>query len=211
MELSVLSNGKAASKVAVSDQFFARDFNEGLIHQVVNAYLAGGRQGTKAQKSRSERRGGGIKPWRQKGTGRARAGTIRSPLWRKGGVTFAAKPRDFSQKVNRKVYRVAVASILSELIRQERLFVVDAMTVAAPKTKELIAQLKQLPVERTLVVIEKEDINLFLSARNIPNVDVSTVSELSPVELVAFDHVIITVDALKKLENSLAISKKEAA
>lgn len=204
MELSVLSGGKASSKVSVSDQSFGRDFNEGLVHQVVTAYLAGGRQGTKAQKNRSERRGGGTKPWRQKGTGRARAGTIRSPLWRKGGVTFAAKNRDYTQKVNRKSHRAAMSSILSELIRQERLFIVDAMKVEAPKTKDLMAQLAKLPVERTLIVIENEDVNLRLSARNIPNVDVSTVAELSPVELVAFDHVVMTVDALKKLEEKLA-------
>jgi len=208
MELSVLSGGKESATVNVSEQSFGRDFNEGLIHQVVTAYLAGGRQGTKAQKNRSERRGGGTKPWRQKGTGRARAGTIRSPLWRKGGVTFAAKTRDYAQKVNRKSHRVAMSSILSELVRQERLIVVDAMNIAAPKTKDLVSQLKQLPVQRTLIVIENEDDNLRLSARNIPNVDVSTVAELSPVELIAFDHVLITVEALKKLDTVLAFSKK---
>ena len=204
MELSVLSGGKASSKVTVSDESFARDFNEGLIHPVVTAYMAGGRQGTKAQKNRSDVRGGGTKPWRQKGTGRARAGTIRSPIWRSGGVTFAARPRDFSQKVNRKAHRVAMSSILSELVRQERLIVVDTMTVSAPKTKELMELLKQLPVERTIIIVPDEDTNLRLAARNIPNVDVSTVAELSPVELLAFDHAVITVDALKKLEEKLA-------
>lgn len=204
MELSVLSSGKASLKVTVSDKSFARDFNEGLVHQVVTAYMAGGRQGTKAQKNRSDVRGGGTKPWRQKGTGRARAGTIRSPIWRSGGVTFAARPRDFSQKVNRKAHRIAMSSILSELVRQERLIVVDAMTVSAPKTKELVELLKQLPVERTIIIVPEEDMNLRLAARNIPNVDVSTVAELSPVELLAFDHAVITVDALKKLEEKLA-------
>ena len=204
MELAVLSGGKASSKVSVSDQFFARDFNEGLIHQVVNAYLAAGRQGTKAQKNRAARRGGGTKPWRQKGTGRARAGTIRSPLWRKGGVTFAASPRDYSQKVNRKAHRAALSSILSELIRQQRLIVVEAITMEAPKTKALVVELQKLSVERTLIVIEHDDANLYLAARNIPNVDVSTIAQLSPVELIAFDHVVITVDALKKLEEKLS-------
>lgn len=203
MELSVLSKGKEASKLTVSDAAFARDFNEGLVHQVVTAHLAAARQGTKAQKNRSDVSGGGAKPWRQKGTGRARAGTIRSPIWRSGGVTFAARPRDFTQKVNRKAHRAAMSSILSELIRLERLLVVDAMTVSAPKTKELITQLKQLPVERTLIVISEEDANLKLAARNIPNVDVSTTAELSPVELVAFDHVVVTSDAMKKLEEKL--------
>lgn len=204
MELSVLSGGKASAKITVSDETFARDFNENLIHQVVTAHLAGGRQGSKAQKSRSAVSGGGTKPWRQKGTGRARAGTIRSPIWRAGGVTFAAQPRDYSQKVNRKAYRAAMSSILSELIRQERLLVVDAMTVSAPKTKELIAQLKQLSVERTLIVVDEEDTNLRLASRNIPNVDVSTVVELSPVELLAFDHIVVTKNALEKLGEQLA-------
>lgn len=203
MELSVLSGGKASSKVTVSDVSFARAFNENLVHQVVTAHLAGARQGSKAQKTRSDVSGGGTKPWRQKGTGRARAGTIRSPIWRSGGVTFAARPRDYSQKVNRKAYRAAMSSIVSELIRQERLVVVDAISISAPKTKELVALLKQLPVERTIIVVPDEDANLRLAARNIPNVDVSTIAELSPVELLAFDHAVITVDALKKLEEKL--------
>jgi large subunit ribosomal protein L4 len=204
MELSVLSAGKAASKMTISDDIFTRDFNETLVHQVVTAHLAGARQGSKAQKSRSDCRGGGAKPWRQKGTGRARAGTNRSPLWRSGGVTFAARPRDYSKKVNRKAHRSAMSSILSELIRQERLLVVDAMTVSAPKTKELVEQLKLLSVQRVLLVTADYDANLTLSARNIPNVHVSTMSELSPVELISVDHVVITVDALQQLAEKLS-------
>lgn len=204
MELAVLSTGKAASKVTVSDTAFARDFNETLVHQVITAYLAGARQGTKAQKSRSGCRGGGAKPWRQKGTGRARSGTIRSPIWRGGGVTFAAKPRDYSKKVNRKVHRIAMSSILSELIRQERLLVVDSIAVSAPKTKELVEQLKVLSVERVLIVTLNQDVNLELAARNLPNVDVSTVNELNPVELIAIDHLVLTVDVLERLGEKLS-------
>ncbi len=215
MELPVLSNNRQElSKVNVSDHFFACCFNEGLVHQVVNAYLAGGRQGTKAQKTRSERKGGGTKPWRQKGTGRARAGTTRSPLWRKGGITFATRPGqcNYLQKVNRKMYRLAISSIVSELIRQERLFVLNDINIDTPKTKHLIAQLKLLSIESksTLLVIEKEDINLHLSSRNIPKVDLSTVDRLNPVELVAFDYVVMTVGSLKKLEATLLLSCKKA-
>ena len=196
--------GAGAGAVEVSDATFGKEFNEALVHQVVTAYLAGGRQGTRAQKNRSEVRGGGKKPWRQKGTGRARAGTIRSPIWRSGGVTFAARPQDHSQKVNRKMYRAAMRSILSELVRQERLVAVDAFAVEAPKTKQLVAKLEELGLEKALIVTEEVDENLYLAARNIPNVDVVDVAAADPVSLVAFDKVLVTVSALRKFEEKLA-------
>ena len=194
----------AGGAVDVSDATFGKDFNEALVHQVVTAYLAGGRQGTRAQKNRSDVRGGGKKPWRQKGTGRARAGTIRSPIWRSGGVTFAARPQDHSQKVNRKMYRAAMRSILSELVRQERLVAVDAFSVESPKTKQLVAKLSDLGLEKVLIVTEEVDENLYLAARNIPNVDVVDVAAADPVSLVAFDKVLATVSALRKFEEKLA-------
>ncbi|APE31073.1 50S ribosomal protein L4 [Halomonas aestuarii] len=196
--------GAGAGTVEVSDATFGKEFNEALVHQVVTAYLAGGRQGTRAQKNRSDVRGGGKKPWRQKGTGRARAGTIRSPIWRSGGVTFAARPQDHSQKVNRKMYRAAMRSILSELVRQERLVAVDAFAVEAPKTKQLAAKLAELDLEKVLIVTEEVDENLYLAARNIPNVDVVDVAAADPVSLVAFDKVLVTVSALRKFEEKLA-------
>ncbi|MDZ7854110.1 MAG: 50S ribosomal protein L4 [Halomonas sp.] len=196
--------GAGAGTVEVSDATFGKEFNEALVHQVVTAYLAGGRQGTRAQKNRSDVRGGGKKPWRQKGTGRARAGTIRSPIWRGGGVTFAARPQDHSQKVNRKMYRAAMRSILSELVRQERLVAVDGFAVEAPKTKQLVAQLEALGLEKVLIVTEELDENLYLAARNIPNVDVVDVAAADPVSLVAFDKVLVTVSALRKFEEKLA-------
>ncbi|QFU03214.1 50S ribosomal protein L4 [Halomonas sp. THAF5a] len=196
--------GAGAGAVEVSDATFGKEFNEALVHQVVTAYLAGGRQGTRAQKNRSDVRGGGKKPWRQKGTGRARAGTIRSPIWRAGGVTFAARPQDHSQKVNRKMYRAAMRSILSELVRQERLVAVDAFAVEAPKTKQLVAKLEELGLEKALIVTEEVDENLYLAARNIPNVDVVDVAAADPVSLVAFDKVLVTVSALRKFEEKLA-------
>lgn len=200
MELALLNNGQ---KVEVSETAFGREFNEALVHQVVVAYLAGARQGTRAQKNRSDVSGGGIKPWRQKGTGRARAGTIRSPIWRHGGVTFAARPQDHSQKVNRKMYRGAMASIFSELVRQERLVVVDEISVDAPKTKQLVAKLKDLGVDNVLIVSETDDINLYLAARNLRSVDVTDAAALNPVDLVNFDKVLITVDSLKRVEEQL--------
>ncbi len=204
MELSIVAPGNAAAgTVEVSEVAFAREYNEDLVHQVVNSYLATGRQGTKAQKTRSEVRGGGKKPWRQKGTGRARAGTIRSPIWVGGGRAFAAKPRDFSQKVNRKMYRAAMCSILSELARQDRLVIVEAFTVAEPKTKLLTAALKDLSVGSALIVTDEVDANLFLAARNIPKVDVMDTAAVDPVSLVGFDKVIMTVAALKKFEEML--------
>ncbi|BCA90406.1 MULTISPECIES: 50S ribosomal protein L4 [Halomonadaceae] len=190
--------------VEVADATFGKEFNEALVHQVVTAYLAGGRQGTRAQKNRSDVRGGGKKPWRQKGTGRARAGTIRSPLWRSGGVTFAARPQDYTQKVNRKMYRAAMRSILSELVRQERLVAIEEFSVEAPKTKQVAAKLKELNLEKVLIVTEEVDETLYLAARNLPHVDVVDVAAADPVSLVAFDKVLVTVSALRKFEEKLA-------
>ncbi|KAB0463070.1 MULTISPECIES: 50S ribosomal protein L4 [Vibrio] len=200
MELMV----KGADALTVSETTFGRDFNEALVHQVVVAYAAGARQGTRAQKTRSEVSGGGAKPWRQKGTGRARAGTIRSPIWRTGGVTFAAKQQDHSQKVNKKMYRGAMKSILSELVRQERLIVVDNFSVEAPKTKELVAKLKELELSDVLIVTGEVDENLFLAARNLYKVDARDVAGVDPVSLIAFDKVLMTADAVKQVEEMLA-------
>ncbi len=200
MELMV----KGADALTVSETTFGREFNEALVHQVVVAYAAGARQGTRAQKTRSEVSGGGAKPWRQKGTGRARAGTIRSPIWRTGGVTFAAKPQDHSQKVNKKMYRGAMKSIFSELVRQERLIVVENFSVEAPKTKELTAKLKELELNDVLIVTGEVDENLFLAARNLYKVDVRDVSGIDPVSLIAFDKVLMTADAVKQVEEMLA-------
>ncbi|MGF1740732.1 50S ribosomal protein L4 [Vibrio profundum] len=200
MELMV----KGADALTVSETTFGREFNEALVHQVVVAYAAGARQGTRAQKTRSEVSGGGAKPWRQKGTGRARAGTIRSPIWRTGGVTFAAKPQDHSQKVNKKMYRGAMKSIFSELVRQERLIVVDNFSVEAPKTKELIAKLEEFQLNDVLIVTGEVDENLFLAARNLYKVDVRDVAGIDPVSLIAFDKVLMTADAVKQVEEMLA-------
>ena len=201
MELQ-LHNSK--EMIAVSDTVFASDYKESLIHQLVTAYLAGARSGTKAQKNRSAVRGGGAKPWNQKGGGRARAGTIRSPLWRSGGVTFAAQPRDYSQKLNKKMYRAGIRSIFSELVRSERLKVVDDITVDAPKTKQLLAKLNDLGVTKTLIITETGDESLYLSARNLPYVEVSDVVGLSPVNLVAYENVVITVGAIRAIEEWLS-------
>ena len=190
--------------VELSDTAFGREFNEALVHQVVTAYLAGSRQGTRAQKTRAEVSGGGIKPWRQKGTGRARAGSIRSPIWRSGGRAFAAKPQDWSQKVNRKMYRGAMQCILAELIRQERLILVEELSVSEPKTKELIAKLNELNAPRALIVTKEVDENLYLAARNIPHVNVLGTNEVDPVSLIAFDKVIMSVEAAKQIEEALA-------
>ncbi len=197
-------NMHGGSSLDVADTVFGQDFNETLVHQVVVAYMAAGRSGNVGQKNRSAVRGGGIKPWRQKGTGRARAGTIRSPLWRGGGVTFAASPRDYTQKVNKKVYRSAIRSILSELVRQDRLVVVDSFAVSAAKTKELVAKLKELDLDNVLIVHEDPDENLYLAARNLPKVDVVDTSITDPVSLVGFDKVLMTVAALKQFEERLA-------
>jgi len=205
VELSVVKPGNAAAgTVSVSDVAFAREYNEDLVHQVVTAYLADARQGTRAQKTRSEVSGGGKKPWRQKGTGRARAGTIRSPIWRTGGVTFAARPQDHSQKVNRKMYRAAMCSIMSELARQDRLLVVESMDLEAPKTKLLVKQLGEYGLDNVLIVTAELGENLYLAARNLHKVDVRDVDGVDPVSLIAYDKVMVTVDAVKKIEEMLA-------
>jgi large subunit ribosomal protein L4 len=189
--------------VEVSEEAFGRVFNEPLVHQVITAYLAGSRQGTRKQKNRSEVRGGGRKPWRQKGTGRARAGTICSPIWVGGGRAFAARPQDYSQKVNRKMYRAAMRCILAELVRQKRLLVVESFTVAAAKTKAMITKLNELDLVEALVVTETLEKDLYLAARNIPKVDVVDVAAINPVSLVANTKVVMTVKALKKVEELL--------
>lgn len=205
MELNVAKPGNAtASTLSVSDAAFDREYNEDLVHQVVTSYLAGARQGTKAQKNRAAVSGGGKKPWRQKGTGRARAGTIRSPIWRSGGVTFAAKPQDHSVKVNRKMYRAAMCSIVSELARQGRLVVVESLDVEEPKTKLLVKQLGDYGVDNALIVASDVDENLYLAARNLHKVDVRDVSGVDPVSLLAYEKVLVTVDAVKKIEEMLA-------
>jgi len=195
--------GGNGGTVDVSEVAFGREFNEALVHQVVTAYLSGGRAGTVKQKTRSEVRGGGKKPWKQKGTGRARAGSIRSPLWRGGGKTFAAVPQDWSQKVNKKMYRGALSAILSELVRQDRLIVVDAFTVDAPKTKLLAQKLAGLNAADALIITDNVDENLYLASRNIHTVDVRDPVGIDPVSLIAFEKVIVTVGALKQIEEML--------
>ena len=190
--------------IEVSDITFSAPFNEALVHQVVNAVLSGARSGTKAQKNRSQVSGGGAKPWRQKGTGRARAGTIRSPIWVGGGRTFAARPRDFSQKVNKKMYRAAMRSILSELLREDRLVVLDKFDIKQPKTKEFKKLTKKLKADSALIVNDKFDENLFLSSRNIKNMEYSDVSSINPVSLMKYEKVIINVESLKIIEERLA-------
>ena len=201
MELKVV--GPKEGSVEVSEKIFGREYNESLVHQLVTAYLAGARQGTRAQKTRSEVNGGGKKPWKQKGTGRARAGTIRSPIWRSGGVTFAAKPQDHAQKLNRKLFRAGMCSIFAELQRSGKLVVVSTLNVETPKTKNFADKMKALDVVSGLFVTEEVETNLYLSSRNIPNVDVRDVSGLDPVSLISFDKVVITESALKKLEEVL--------
>ena len=196
-------NTVSGSAVELSEVAFGREFNEALVHQVVTAYLAGGRQGSKAQKSRADVSGGGRKPFRQKGTGRARAGSIRSPIWVGGGKTFAARPQDWSQKVNRKMYRGAMQCILAELVRQDRLVLVEEFSVEAPKTKELLAKLNDLNATRALIVTDVVDENLYLAARNIPHVDVVDAAAIDPVSLIAFDKVVMSVAAAKKIEVEL--------
>lgn len=205
MELNIATlEGGSAGKVQVSEATFGRAFNEDLVHQAVTAYLSGGRQGSRAQKNRSDVRGGGRKPWKQKGSGRARAGSTRSPIWRTGGVTFAARPQDHGQKLNRKMYRAALQSILSELARQDRLVVVESLQLDQPKTKLLQQKLNALNLDNVLIVSDEISENLYLSARNLPNVDVRDVSGADPVSLVRFDKVLITVPAMKKFEEVLA-------
>ena len=203
MEVNIVTPGGANGTLNVSEVAFGREFNQDLVHQAVVAYMAGSRQGTKAQLTRAEVSGGGKKPWRQKGTGRARAGTIRSPIWRSGGVTFAAKPRNHEQKLNKKMYRAALQCILSELNRQDRLVVVESFDVDAPKTKSLVQKLAQYDLSEALIVTEEMSENLFLASRNLHKVDVRDVQGVDPVSLIRFDKVIVTVPALKKFEEIL--------
>lgn len=205
MDINVAAPGKKTSKkVSVSDESFAKEFNESLVHQVVVTYMAGARQGSVKQKTRSEVNGGGKKPWRQKGTGRARSGTTRSPIWRSGGVTFAARPQDHSKKINKKMYRGALRCILSELIRQERLLIVDDFTLENHKTKGLVQKLSEFDLKDVLIVSEEVDKNLYLASRNLYKVDVRDAAAVDPVSLIGFDKVLMTVPALKKVEGMLA-------
>jgi len=199
MNLNLVAGGS----IEVSEVAFGRDFNEALVHQVVTAYLAGGRQGTRKQKTRSEVSGGGRKPWNQKGTGRARAGTIRSPIWVGGGRAFAARPQDHSQKVNRKMYRAAMQCILAELVRQERLIVVETFELAEAKTKAMLVKLAEFGATDALIVTEVVETGLYLAARNIPKIDVVDAAGINPVSLVGSEKVIMTVAALKKIEELL--------
>ena len=199
MKIELLSSTKNQD-INISDNAFSKDFNESLVHQAVVSYMAGSRQGTSKQKTRSEVRGGGKKPYRQKGTGRARAGTIRSPLWRGGGVTFAATPRDYSKKINKKMYRAAIRSIFSELLRQGRLVAIEEPVLEKPKTKEIANFLKEFSLSKVLIITDELDVNLYLSARNIPNVDIITVREINPVNLIKAQKVAVTADAFKKIE-----------
>jgi large subunit ribosomal protein L4 len=205
MDINVAAPGKkTGKKVSISDESFAKEYNESLVHQVVVTYLAGARQGSVKQKTRSEVNGGGKKPWRQKGTGRARAGTTRGPIWRSGGVTFAARPQDHSKKINKKMYRGALRCILSELIRQERLLIVDDFTVEDHKTKGLIQKLSEFDLQDVLIVSEEVDKNLYLASRNLYKVDVRDAAAVDPVSLIGFDKVLMTLPALKKVEGMLA-------
>ena len=193
-----------SGSVEVSDDTFGASFNEPLVHQVITAYRAASRSGSKRQKNRSDVRGGGAKPWRQKGTGRARAGTSRGPIWVGGGRAFAARPRDYSQKVNRKMYRAAMRSVVSELIRQDRLLVTDALQLAAPKTRDLVAKLNELKLDNVLILVAQYEENLCLAARNIPHVDVLDLREINPVDLIRYERVLATKDAVKQLEERLS-------
>ena len=199
MKIELLSSTKNQD-INISENAFSKDFNESLVHQAVVSFLAGSRQGSSKQKTRSEVRGGGKKPYRQKGTGRARAGTIRSPLWRGGGITFAATPRDYSKKINKKMYRAAIRSIFSELLRQGRLVAIEKPVLEKPKTKEIANFLKEFSLSKVLIITDELDVNLYLSARNIPNVDIITVREINPVNLLKAQKVAVTADAFKKIE-----------
>ena len=197
--------------ISVSDAVFGLEFKESLIHQLVTAYMAAGRAGTVKQKNRSDVRGGGAKPWNQKGTGRARAGTSRGPLWRSGGATFAARPRDYTQKLNKKMYRTGMRSMLSELNRQQRLIVVEDITVDAPKTNQMVAKLADLGVSKTLIITETGDESLYLSARNIPNVEIVDVAGMNPVNLARYDHVVVTVGAVRAIEEQYEVNAETKA
>ena len=199
MKIELLSSTKNQD-INISENAFSKDFNEALVHQAVVSFLAGSRQGTSKQKTRSEVRGGGKKPYRQKGTGRARAGTIRSPLWRGGGIAFAATPRDYSKKINKKMYRAAIRSIFSELLRQGRLVAIEKPVLEKPKTKEIANFLKEFSLSKVLIITDELDVNLYLSARNIPNIDIITVREINPVNLLKAQKVAVTADAFKKIQ-----------
>ncbi len=200
MKLNVLSQDSAKQNIQISDEIFSNEFNSDLVHQVVTSFLSGARQGSHSQKTRSDVRGGGKKPYRQKGTGRARAGTIRSPIWRGGGVAFASSPRDYSKKVNKKMYRAAIKSILSELLRQERLVAITTPKLTEPKTKLMANYLKDLQLEKALIIVDELDTNLYLSARNIPHLEVVTVKEINPVMLLRSERVAVTPEAFKLIE-----------
>jgi len=199
MKIELLSNTKTKD-INISDNAFSKDFNESLIHQAVVSYMAGSRQGTSKQKTRSEVRGGGKKPYAQKGTGRARAGTIRSPLWRGGGVAFAATPRDYSKKINKKMYKAAIRSIFSELLRQNRLVAIENPALEKPKTKAIYDFLKEFSLSKVLIITDELDVNFYLSTRNIPNVEAITVREINPVSLLKAHKVAVTAEAFKKIE-----------
>lgn len=201
MELTISGS---SGKVSVSELIFGQEYNPTLVHQVVTAYRAGGRQGSKAQKTRAEVRGGGSKPWRQKGMGKARAGTIRSPIWVGGGRAFAARPRDFGQKVNRKMYRAALRAIFSKLVQDERLLIVDSMKVEEPKTKLFVQKLADINVENALIVVDQMDENTHCASRNIPNINVVDAHSIDPVSLLKFKKIILTVEAVKQIEEALA-------
>lgn len=204
MELNVITETGQENKMTISPENFNVEFNEALVHQVVTAYLASGRAGTKAQKNRSDVRGGGKKPWRQKGTGRARVGSIRSPIWRTGGVTFAARPKSYEQKVNRKMYRGALRSILSELLRQDRLTVIDEIKLEHPKTSDLIKKLENFKITESVLIVTKEiELNLELAGRNVHRIGICLSSELSPVNLIQYEKIVMTKDALNQIEERL--------
>ena len=200
MKLKVANGG---AELSVSDANFGAEYNESLVHQLVTAYMAGGRSGTKRQKSRAEVRGGGRKPHSQKGTGQARAGSIRSPIWVGGGRAFAARPRNYEQKINRKMYRAGLRSMLAQLVRTDRLVVAESLSVAEPRTKLLVGELKKLSVDNVLIVIEAQDEKLMLAARNLPHVEVITVTDVNPVALAAYDKVLMTIGAVKRIEERL--------
>jgi large subunit ribosomal protein L4 len=203
-QLKIVSPGGLSNSIEVSEKAFGREFNEALVHQVVTAYMAAGRAGTKRQKSRAEVRGGGTKPWKQKGGGRARAGSIRSPIWVGGGRAFAARPRDYAQKVNRKMYQGALRAMLSELARLERLVVIESLALEAPKTRLLAAKLKELSLENVLIVVEAYDEKLDLASRNLPGVAVLPVAAIDPRSLLSHDHVLATIAAVRMLEEKLS-------
>ena len=200
MKLKVANGG---AELSVSDTNFGAEYNEALVHQLVTAYMAAGRAGTKRQKSRAEVRGGGRKPHSQKGTGQARAGSSRSPIWVGGGRAFAARPRNYEQKVNRKMYRAGIRSMLAQLVRTDRLVVTESLAVTEPRTKLLVGELKKLSCDNALIVIEAQDDKLMLAARNLPHVEVITVADVNPVALAAYDKVLMTVGAVKLIEERL--------